>query len=78
MYDTHEVKDPKQLPDWHRLAGEMRDAAGQLNARDPRQRQSRRHGRSQPPGQQLQSLPQDFRPDGVSGLPLACIRVRFT
>lgn len=32
VYDTHEVKDPKQLPDWYRLAGEMRDAAGQLNA----------------------------------------------
>lgn len=32
VFDTHEVKDPKQLPDWYRLAGEMRDAAGQLNA----------------------------------------------
>ncbi|HEY5316010.1 MAG TPA: cytochrome c [Pirellulales bacterium] len=32
VYDTHEVKDPQQLPDWYRLAGEMRDAAGQLNA----------------------------------------------
>jgi cytochrome c556 len=32
VYDTHEVKDPGQLPDWYRLASEMRDAAGQLNA----------------------------------------------
>lgn len=30
--DTHEVKDPKQLPDWHRLAGEMQAAAAELNS----------------------------------------------
>ena len=31
-YDTHEVKDPAKLDEWYRLCGEMRDAAGDLNA----------------------------------------------
>jgi cytochrome c556 len=30
--DTHEVKDPAGIPTWYQLCGEMRDAAGQLNA----------------------------------------------
>lgn len=33
VYDTHEVKDPQQLPQWYQFAGEMRDAAGELNAK---------------------------------------------
>jgi hypothetical protein len=31
-YDTHEVKDPADLDKWYQLCGEMRDAAGDLNA----------------------------------------------
>lgn len=33
VYDTHEVKDPRQLPQWYQFAGEMRAAAGELNAK---------------------------------------------
>lgn len=32
VYDTHEVKKEEQQEDWYRFCGEMRDAAGQLNA----------------------------------------------
>lgn len=31
-YDTHEVKHDEQRDDWYRFCGEMRDAAGELNA----------------------------------------------
>ena len=31
-YDTHEVKDPAEIDKWYQLCGEMRDAAGDLNA----------------------------------------------
>jgi len=31
-YDTHEVKDPTKLDKWYELCGDMRDAAGDLNA----------------------------------------------
>lgn len=30
--DTHEVKNPADLPDWYRYCGDMRDAAGEVNA----------------------------------------------
>lgn len=33
VFDTHEVKDPELLDQWYQLCGEMRDAAGELNAR---------------------------------------------
>lgn len=32
VYDTHEVKKEEQQEDWYRFCGEMRDAAGELNA----------------------------------------------
>lgn len=31
-YDTHEVKDPAQLPEWHKYSMEMRDASAGLAA----------------------------------------------
>lgn len=31
-YDTHEVKHDEQRDEWYRFCGEMRDAAGELNA----------------------------------------------
>jgi hypothetical protein len=31
-YDTHEVKNPEDLGKWYQLCGEMRDAAGAVNA----------------------------------------------
>ncbi|MBI2825110.1 MAG: cytochrome c [Planctomycetia bacterium] len=31
-FDTHEVKDPAQVDKWYELCGQMRDAAGELNA----------------------------------------------
>jgi hypothetical protein len=31
-YDTHEVKDPADIDKWYQLCGEMRDAAGDVNA----------------------------------------------
>ncbi len=31
-FDTHEVKNPAELPEWYRFCGEMRDAAGEVNA----------------------------------------------
>jgi hypothetical protein len=31
-FDTHEVKDPAELPEWYRYCGEMRDAAGEVGA----------------------------------------------
>ncbi len=40
-YDTHEVKDPADLDKWYQLCGEMRDAAGALNAANSCRRQSR-------------------------------------
>jgi hypothetical protein len=33
VYDTHEVKKVEQQEDWYRFCGEMRDAAGELNAK---------------------------------------------
>jgi hypothetical protein len=33
VYDTHEVKDPEQTDNWYQLCGEMRDIAGELNAK---------------------------------------------
>jgi cytochrome c556 len=30
--DTHEVKDPNEIPRWQELCGQMRDAAGEVNA----------------------------------------------
>ena len=32
LVDTHEVKDPADLPQWYQFSAEMRDAAGQVNA----------------------------------------------
>jgi hypothetical protein len=32
-YDTHEVDDPADLDKWYQLCGEMRDAAGDVNAK---------------------------------------------
>ena len=32
-YDTHEVKNPADLDKWYQLCGEMRDAAGEVNAK---------------------------------------------
>lgn len=32
LVDTHEVKDPAQVGEWYAFSGEMRDAAGALNA----------------------------------------------
>jgi cytochrome c556 len=31
IVDTHEVKDPGQLPEWYKLSAEMRDSAAELN-----------------------------------------------
>lgn len=33
VYDTHEVKNPGDLDRWYQLCGQMRDAAGELNAK---------------------------------------------
>jgi len=33
VYDTHEVKSPDDLDRWYQLCGQMRDAAGELNAK---------------------------------------------
>ena len=33
VYDTHEVKDPNQVDQWYQLCGQMRDVAGELNAK---------------------------------------------
>jgi hypothetical protein len=33
VYDTHEVKNPDDLDRWYQLCGQMRDAAGELNAK---------------------------------------------
>ena len=33
IYDTHEVKDPADLPKWYQLSAGMRDAAGELSAK---------------------------------------------
>lgn len=32
VYDTHEVKDPAQLPQWYQWMGQLRDAAAKLRA----------------------------------------------
>lgn len=32
-YDAHEVKDPAQVEQWYQMCGQMRDTAGELNAR---------------------------------------------
>lgn len=32
VFDTHEVKNPNDLDRWYQLCGQMRDAAGELNA----------------------------------------------
>jgi len=33
VYDTHEVKRPEDLDQWYQFCGQMRDAAGELNAK---------------------------------------------
>ncbi|HUY31478.1 MAG TPA: hypothetical protein VMV69_01760 [Pirellulales bacterium] len=33
VYDTHEVKHPQDLDQWYQFCGQMRDAAGELNAK---------------------------------------------
>lgn len=33
VFDTHEVKNPDETDNWYRLCGQMRDIAGELNAK---------------------------------------------
>lgn len=62
-YDTHEVKHDEQRDDWYRFCGEMRDAAGQLNAQIKAADKQGAERAAKRLGQSCEACHQVFRPE---------------
>lgn len=63
VYDTHEVKKDEQQEDWYRFCGEMRDAAGELNAQIKAADKQGAEAAMKRLGQSCEACHQVFRPD---------------
>ena len=46
MFDTHEVKDPNDTSKWYEYCAMLRDTAGRLTARRPREGSGQGEGRA--------------------------------
>ncbi len=62
-YDTHEVKHDEQRDQWYRFCGEMRDAAGQLNAQIKAADKQGAERAAKRLGQSCEACHQVFRPE---------------